>query len=72
MKALKHMKIETEREEDGRWLAELRDIAGAMAYGDTRENAIAKVQALALMIATDKIEAHDRAPEIAPLTAVFA
>jgi predicted RNase H-like HicB family nuclease len=72
MKAPRHLKIETEREEDGRWLAELPDIAGAMAYGDTRENAIANVQALALRIAADKIEANDRAPEIAPLTAVFA
>ncbi len=72
MKALKHMKIETEREEDGRWLAELPNLPGAMAYGDTRENAIANVQALAFRIAADKIEAHDRAPEIAPFTAVFA
>ena len=72
MKATRHLKIEPEREEDGRWLAELPDMPGAMAYDDTRENAIANVQALALRIAADKIEAHDRAPEIAPLTAVFA
>lgn len=72
MKALKHLKIETEREEDGRWIAELPDLPGAMAYGDTRENAVANVKALAFRIAADKIEAHDRAPEIAPLTAVFA
>ena len=72
MKALKHLKIDMEREEDGRWIAELPDFPGAMAYGDTRENAIANVQALALRIAADKIEAHDRAPEIAPLTSVFA
>lgn len=72
MKALKHMKIETEREADGRWLAELPDLPGAMAYGDTRENAVANVQALAFRIAADRIEAHDRAPEIAPFAAVFA
>ena len=54
-KALKHLKIETEREEDGRWIAELPDLPGAMAYGDTRENAIANVQALAFRIAADKI-----------------
>ena len=72
MKALRYLKIETEREEDGRWIAELPDIPGAMAYGDTRENAVANVHALALRIAADKIGAHDRAPEIAPLTAVFA
>ena len=72
MKALGHLKIETEREEDGRWIAELPDLPGAMAYGDTRENAVANVQALAFRIAADKIEAHDRTPEIAPFTAVFA
>ena len=72
MKASRRLKIETEQEEDGRWIAELHDIPGAMAYGDTRENAIANVQALALRIAADKIEAHDQSPEIAPLTAVFA
>ena len=55
MKALRHLKIETEREEDGRWIAELPDLPGAMAYGDTRENAIANVQALAFRIAADKI-----------------
>jgi len=72
MKASRRLKIETEQEEDGRWIAELPDIPGAMAYGDTRENATANVQALALRIAADKIEAHDQSPEIAPLTAVFA
>ena len=55
MQALKHIKIETEREEDGRWLAELPGLPGAMAYGDTREYAVANVQALAFRIAADKI-----------------
>jgi predicted RNase H-like HicB family nuclease len=72
MKALGHIKIETEQEEDGRWIAELPDLPGAMAYGDTRENAVANVQALAFRIAADKIEAHDRTPEIALFTVIFA
>ncbi len=72
MKALVHMKIETERAEDGRCIAELPDLRAAMAYGDTRENAIAHVQSLVFRIAADKIEAHDRAPEIAPFKSVFA
>lgn len=41
------LRIETEQEIDGRWIAELPDLPGALAYGNTRENAIAKVQALA-------------------------
>ena len=39
--------IETELEEDGRWIAEMPDLPGVMTYGDTREDAIARVQALA-------------------------
>jgi predicted RNase H-like HicB family nuclease len=72
MKAIRHLKIETEQEEDGRWIAELPDLPGAMTYGGSREDAVANVQALALRIAADRIEARDRSPELAPLTAVFA
>lgn len=42
------MKIEIEREEDGRWIAEVNDLPGVLAYGKTRDEAIAKVEALAL------------------------
>lgn len=41
------MTIETEREEDGRWLSEVMEIPGAMAYGQTREESIKRVRALA-------------------------
>ena len=52
-------KIETEREDDGRWIAEVVEIAGAMAYGSTRAQAAAKAQSIALRILTDRVE-HDR------------
>lgn len=48
--------IEFEREEDGRWLAEVIDLPGAMAYGATREEAAAQVQALALRVIADRLE----------------
>ena len=48
--------IETEREDDGRWIAEVVEIAGAMAYGSTREQAAAKAQAIALRILADRVE----------------
>ena len=48
--------IETEREVDGRWIAEVMEIPGAMAYGDTRKNAMAKAQALALRVIAERIE----------------
>ena len=42
--------IETEQEEDGRWIAEVVEIPGAMSYGSTSDEAIARVQALALRV----------------------
>lgn len=48
------MSIEIEREDDGRWIAEVPDIPGVMANGATRQDAVAKVAALALRIIADK------------------
>ncbi|OGG57242.1 MAG: hypothetical protein A3F84_13240 [Candidatus Handelsmanbacteria bacterium RIFCSPLOWO2_12_FULL_64_10] len=48
--------IETEQEDDGRWIAEVPELSGAMVYGQTREEAIARVQALALRVLEDRIE----------------
>ena len=42
--------IETEQESDGRWIAEVVEIPGALAYGSTSHQATAKVQALALRV----------------------
>ncbi len=43
-------KIEIEREDDGRWIAEVPDMPAVMVYGDDRASAVAKVQALALRV----------------------
>ena len=53
-----HYKIETELEEDGRWIAEIVDLPGAMAYGDTRDSAIASAEAIALRIVADRTESQ--------------
>ncbi len=50
------MKIETEQEEDGRWIAEVPDLPGVMVYGKNREDAIQKVKVLALRVIADRIE----------------
>ncbi len=63
------MNIELDREEDGRWIAEVIDLPGAMAYGATREEAVARVKALALRILADRVEHGIAVPEI---TQVFA
>jgi len=50
------LSIETEQETDGRWIAEVMELPGAMAYGNTVEEATTKVQALALRIIADSLE----------------
>lgn len=48
-------KVEIEQEEDGRWIAEVMDLPGVLAYGQTPEEARAKVQALALRVIADRL-----------------
>ncbi len=51
-----NLTIEIEQEEDGRWIAEVIDLPGVLAYGQTVEEAITKVQALALRVLADNLE----------------
>jgi len=55
--------VEYEREEDGRWLAEVVEMPGVLAYGGTSAEAIAKAQALALRVLADRLEHGEAAPE---------
>ena len=64
-----HLAVETEQETDGRWLAEIPQIPGALTYGANREEAIARVKALALRVLADRLE-HGETP--AELTEVFS
>lgn len=50
------LRIEIEREEDGRWIAEVCELSGVIIYGSTRDEAIEKVQALALQVIADRLE----------------
>ena len=54
--------LETEQESDGRWLAEVPEIAGAMAYGPTRAAAMAKAEALALRALAERLENDEASP----------
>lgn len=47
--------IETEQEDDGRWIAEIPEIPGVMTYGRTLEEAISRVQALAVSVLAEKV-----------------
>ena len=64
------MKIVIEREQDSRWIAEVPDLAGAMVYGRTRKEAIAKAKALALRVIADRLEHGEEAPDLADFFAV--
>ena len=54
-----NLKFEVEQETDGRWIAEVMDLPGVMAYGDSAEEAIARVKALALRVLADRLEYGD-------------
>lgn len=66
------MRVETEREEDGRWIAEVPELPGVMVYGDTRQEAIKRVQALALRAIAEKLDHGESIPELGELFAVSA
>ncbi|HLK05801.1 MAG TPA: hypothetical protein VKT53_15290 [Candidatus Acidoferrum sp.] len=56
-------RVETELEEDGRWIAEIVDVPGVLAYGATEQEAKAAAQALALRVLADEIEAKKEPAE---------
>ena len=64
--------IEYEQEEDGRWLAEVIELPGVLAYGRTPEDAMAKAQALGLRVLADRIEHGEEAPALMSLSFVVA
>ena len=53
-----NFQIQFEREQDGRWIAEISELPGVMAYGATQGEAEAAVEALALRVIADQIEAE--------------
>ena len=64
--------IETERETDGRWLAEVPELPGTMVYGQTREEAITRVEAMALRVMADRLEHGEAIPEVTSAFLVVA
>ena len=51
-----NLAVECDREDDGRWLAEVVGVPGALAYGVTTSDAMARAEALALRVLADRIE----------------
>ena len=63
-----NLTVETEREEDGRWIAEVPDLSGVMAYGENRNQAIARAEALALRVLADRLENAEAGPDLVSVT----
>ncbi|MCE5255112.1 MAG: type II toxin-antitoxin system HicB family antitoxin [Actinomycetia bacterium] len=57
-------RIELEEETDGRWIAEVVELPGVLAYGVTRDEAVTHVQALALRVITDRLENDEGGREL--------
>ena len=55
--------VETEQEDDGRWIAEVLELPGVLAYGPTPEQAKAKAQALALRVVAERLEHGEITPD---------
>lgn len=62
--------IEHEQEEDGRWLAEVPELPGVLAYGTTAEDALAKAEVLALRVLAERLEHGESRP--VPINISFA
>lgn len=61
-------RVELEPEIDGRWIAEVVELPGVLVYGLNREDALAKVQALALRVVADRLEHGEAHPELLDIT----
>jgi predicted RNase H-like HicB family nuclease len=70
MVAIEPIRVELEREEDGRVLASVPELPGVMAYGTTSDEAVRKVKAIALQVLADMIESGEDVPP--PLRVLFA
>jgi predicted RNase H-like HicB family nuclease len=57
------LRIESEQEQDGRWIAEVPALPGVLVYGTTKADASAKVQALALRVIADRLENGEALPQ---------
>ncbi len=62
--------VELEQEEDGRWISEVPDLPGVMAYGASREEAVSKAKALAFRVLADRLEHGEDIPELRHVFAV--
>lgn len=64
------LSIEVEQEDDGRWIAEVPALPGVMAYGQSRQEAVERVQSLSLRVLADRLDHGEPVPEMGDVFAV--
>ena len=64
--------LEFEQEQDGRWLAEVPELPGVLAYGASSNEAVAKAEVLALRVLADRLEHNEAAPSAIRITLAVA
>lgn len=62
--------VEVEREDDGRWIGEVVDLPGVLAYGVNHDEAVARAKALAFRVLADRLEHGEMVPELEGVFAV--
>jgi predicted RNase H-like HicB family nuclease len=65
-------RVETEQEEDGRWIAEVPELPGVLAYGETRSQAVRRAQALSLHVLADRLEHGELLPQVEAVFSIVA
>jgi predicted RNase H-like HicB family nuclease len=64
--------IEVEQEADGRWIAEVPELPGVLAYGQTREQAVRKAQALSLRVLAERLDNGETLPQVETVFSIVA
>lgn len=64
--------IEVERESDGRWIAEVTDLPGVLVYGQSREEAVRRAQALSLRVLAERLEHGELLPDVQSVFSIVA
>jgi predicted RNase H-like HicB family nuclease len=67
-----NLTIEIEQEEDGRWIAEVVELPGTLVYGNSRDESVARAQALALRVIAERLEHGEAAADLVQLSFVAA
>jgi predicted RNase H-like HicB family nuclease len=64
--------VEAEQEEDGRWIAEVLELPGVLAYGKTREEAVRLAQVLSLRVLAERLEHGESLPQVEAVFSIVA